>query len=361
MWKNKPLAALLLAVLVGACGALTVAADSELISQDQIKADTVNYVTAEVEYGDIVRTQSCGAAEFDPIRKRVIYTGKTGVFVKFVADRSGNIKAGDIIAEISVNVDEVAIAEKELKLQRIREELQSGTTSRSEEIAELTKARESAADDYSYRKQTVKIQIRQAELEKFIYEKNSEIAGLEEELQEMYADREPFYVRSPIDGKLSNSVYFHQGDVMKNGDEVCTVIDDSVKMVKCPETEFYYGKEATVASSKNKGDNVLRGKVVISSSVIPDSTGSFSIISPENADTYTGGWNFMTASTNILEMKNVLLIPNQAKDTDMTNDYATVLGADGVLHKRKIKLFLNSQKSTWVLNGLKEGDVVIAD
>ena len=327
MWKNKSLTALLLAAVLLLGMTVTASAESELISPDQIKTDTVNYSTQVVQRGDITRYENCGTAEFHPLSYRLLYTGKTGVFVQMISSRTGQVKAGEKIAEFKINVDEVAVAEKELKLQRTKEDLARGSASRQEEIMEMMTAREDAPNDYSYQKQTVQIQIKQVELEQFIFQTNSAIADLEAELSELYADREPFYVISPIDGDISDVVYFHEGDVIKTGDPVCTVTDESIKMVRCVDNEFRYGMEAEVSSSKTKGQYELQGHVVMSSAVIPDSQKKFTYIEIDNVDEYTGSWMFLTARVKAVDIQNVLIIPNRARSTDTKDYYVTKLGS----------------------------------
>jgi len=361
MWKNKSVIALLLsASLLMAC-TLTVSAGSELIGPEEMKADTVNYTTAEAAYGDLVKTQTSPGSEYRAKSTTMLYSGKTAVYVQMVSDRSGTVKAGDPIMEIAIIVDEVALAEKELKLTRMQEDWESGRASREQTIADMMEARNSAPDDYSYRKQTVQIQIRQVELEQYNYNTGKAIQALAEEIDELHADLEPHYIEATMDGSMSGVSYLHEGDIIRSGDAVCTITDTSVRMVRCQEAEYRYGNAVTVTSTRGAGKMSMTGKVVVSSAVIPGSAKTFSIIEIENPEKYTGNWSYLSTTTNELDIKNVLLIPNRAKGSMEVNTYATFLGEDNALHKRNITAFLSSQTHTWVLNGASEGDILVVE
>jgi len=360
MWKNKSLAAILLAFTLFLSMTTAASADSELISPDLIRTDSVSYDTVEVDYGDVAKVQTCGVSEYYPISSMILYQGKQAVFVKQISERTGDVKAGDKIIELSVIVDEVGVAEKELKLQRTKEELQSGTEEREQAIADMAADRESASDTYSYQKQTVKIQIAQVQLEQFTYQKNAEIEALEKELEELYADREPYYVTAPIDGKISGMTYYHEGDIINTGDVVCKITDESYRMVRSLDTGLRFGAKATVMNARKSGSTSMSGRVVMSSAVVPGVQG-FSLIEIDDVEQYTDNWMFLTCKTNAFEMKNVLIIPNDAREEESKVYYATILGEDNVLHRREIKLFLSSQTDSWVLSGLKQGDRVITD
>ena len=358
---NRRITGLFLALIVCLSGSFSVSS-SELIPEKDIREDSASYRTKKAAYGDLKETTMMGSNEYYPVFRKVIYRGPDAVYTGLASEsRAMEVKAGDTIMKVKPIVDEVAVTEKELQLKRLQETYEKEKAEKEKAINDQIKERDKQSDANTIEKMNIRIRISQIELEQYQYSREKEIKDLQEALQEMYQNREETYITAPIDGNVSGMLYVNEGDIIKSGTVICTVTDPSVRMLRTTNTALPFGLKVTAEFSSAQSVYEVPGEVVASTALIPTlAPGPFAQIEITESDD-TKGKSFRSPRIEALklELKNVLLIPNSAKELDQGNTFVTVLGPDNQPHKRFIQIGVSGNSDTWVLNGLSEGEEVI--
>lgn len=354
--------------------ALTVHADSELIPADEIKADTVNYKTAEASFDSFALNEKTQGSVYFPLRTAVLYEGENARYVKSLVSTNDDVKAGQPIAKISVETDELLLTETELKLTRSKEDFETGKADREKELKELRTKYTTIADELERQKASLNIQRKEIELQKYTYEQERLIADQEKELEKLNAKNDVQYIYAPISGSVSDIVYFREGDLIRSGTEVCTIADLSVALVYA-QAAFPYGSTVKLTTNVQKQSYELPGTVVVAPNVfsaVPSNASLIEVkldelgISMDQLGMLRGRDFDMIryARLNVegysMVLDNVLTIPQNTIVMEGGIPYVTIVDPDGsTTHKRAIQLGATNQKTAWVISGMKEGDKAV--
>ena len=145
MFRNK------LCLLICLCLPLAsaLAESPYLISEEMIVAETVNYSkTATIELGAYERDYNASASEFYPYTYTLATEVNNASFLKYHVARSQQVKAGDLLATFTLDVDEAATASARLSLERARKEYETGIQEKREAISEQLEALSAIRDPY---------------------------------------------------------------------------------------------------------------------------------------------------------------------------------------------------------------------
>ena len=116
MWRSKFLCALACLCLGASCAQ---AQSESLISQDMIKAETVNYQnTVVAENGVFERSYSARGSLYYPHTYELFCETENATFVEYTVARRQEVKKGDVLAVFHVERDEVALASAKLALEK---------------------------------------------------------------------------------------------------------------------------------------------------------------------------------------------------------------------------------------------------
>ena len=121
MCRIKRLFSVSLSLALLFTGTVTLA-DSELIPEDQIVADSVNYNTTTVTKGEILIDGSTYGNAYIPVQQTILYEGETAAFSEFLVSRNDTVEKDQPIMAVTIEVDEILLEEKELALTRARED-----------------------------------------------------------------------------------------------------------------------------------------------------------------------------------------------------------------------------------------------
>ncbi len=345
-----------------------VLADDEIIPQEEIKADSVNYETAEVTYGDVTTPVSGTGYEYYPMQQTILYEGETCLYVGTVAERGQYVEKGDPLFEIEMLFDDVALEELELSLTREKEDFETQKTAIQTNIDDLFAEREAYASVYgientTYQKQTIRIQQELLRQELYIFTEEKNIADAEKHIEERKNVRDTKYIYAPSAGTVSDLIYFKPGDRIRDGEMIAIFRDESMSLIKVNDGNFRFGSEVTVTIGGRNNQKSYPGVVVASSQILPGNGDGFALVELEdklNPVMLSGGrWVNIVVEGSKIDLRNVLVIPNSARVTEDQRVYVTKLDEDGTTHRRYIGTGLNSRTDTWVLTGLSEGDIVI--
>ena len=273
------------------------------------------------------------------------------------------VQKGDIIARIQVEEDPVALAEQELKLQRLREKLENV----EDQLEQLD-----IIEVYDeYRNQRTSLNNTLGSLQR-------QIASAEEVLSRMQSDYATGTLRAPISGMVTRVTERKEGALLSSGEVLAAIASpDTVYLsVANAKRNLQYGHELTVTyTDENDQEQQVRGQVVtltpegLSRSLQVDSVyvklegDAAAVMAPVEAkqlSPYLSKVSYEVKSRdNVIE--NVVIVPLKAVTMTEDQTYVTVVNEDGT---RTMRSFIAGGVSTagyWVIEGLEEGMTVCLD
>ncbi len=372
MCRIKRITALLLCLLICLVPGTLMTAASELIPDDEIVQDIANYETFTARVGDMTGTTSSTGFSFLSVDYNLIYKGDDVYYLEALVQANDVVEAGDPLIRIRSEIDTVALAEKELKIRRLAEELQRGRDERTKEITELS-YKKWEGDAIQRKKTANRLDRLNVELERYVYEKERSISVLQDEAEEMKEKAAVEYIYSPYSGSVTNLEYFSENTMISNGTQLMEIRGESTLLARVPAT-FRYGEDI-IFNATSVGMGSFQGKAIVSENAMPDANLKGTIIAIDvdektqkniiNRIMNTPGRDLSYAmrSVNIegvgVDLKNVLVIPAGAKENDSGKSYVSVLGDDQMIHRRAITVGALTKDWIWVVQGLSEGDKVI--
>ena len=372
MCRIKRLFSVSLSLALLFTGTVTLA-DSELIPEDQIVADSVNYNTTTVTKGEILIDGSTYGNAYIPVQQTILYEGETAAFSEFLVSRNDTVEKDQPIMAVTIEVDEILLEEKELALTRAREDYAAELKNYDKEIVKAQKSYNEAEDDWGRKAANLSLRKLRLQREKCVYEWDRSIAEKEEELEELHANQETIYVTAPVSGTIYELSHYNEDDPVRSGAAIGVIADLTSALVKVTTSEFPYGSEVSASVSVGREQYSVPGTVVVSSASIEDSSDEFSLINLDLSsvlDLPSVGSGLIQLVSNLgrtgikmegntVNLSNISVIPTKAITDEDDNDYVTILDADGDLHKRYIRTGLSNKDYTWVLLGLSEDDLIV--
>lgn len=354
------ISAMLMALLLMCLPAL---AESEnLISQDMIKADTVNYNAETVQPGAFERSVSNGGTEYYPHTTTLSVEVSGARFGEYLVSRGDEVKKGDVLATFTLDVDEAGIASLELELERAKADLDDAIADAEESALEMQRSLLSAADSYEKELIQLKVQRAQIALEQYVFAQERTIAELEERIAEALAEQEGSVMVAPEDGVILEMEFKRTGESVREGENLIVMYrpDGMLLAVDNAEGSFRYGMEVVVEVGANKNRVQLPGRVVGADTLIPTMERSgvayvqFEL--PED-----GKLTRPTVEGLSVSVDNVLTVSRSAVELDGGKYFVTKL-VNGVPQKRYVNAVVNvGVRRIWVLQGLAEGDEIIIE
>ena len=360
MSRNKRLAlfvALLLALSVRTGLA------SSLIAPDQIVADDVKYKTSVARYGELTRTVSAQGGIYYPRTENVVYQGDQAAYVATLVKRNQEVRAGDPIFQVSIQYDAVTMAELELNIQRTQEDLDAGVKARQEEIDDMMITIASTSDPYA--RQVMELQLKQARIRLSQFENQQQYAldNYRRRVDELNAQRAEETICAPVDGVVTETTYFKEGEPIYSGTQLCVIARTDVMLIYAREAKFRYGMAVEIEMGPARQRVTTTGRVVAAANVIGGLETDMVLIEPDDPEIFRDTkTNNIVVRGNAIDLKDVLIIDRKAAVITGGKYQVTILTDDGVTHKRYIVHgMLPLQDGLWVLQGLNEGDTVIID
>ena len=261
------------------------------------------------------------------------------VLVEYKVQHFSSVKAGDVIATVKVEGDEVALYEKQRELSRQQQRLKDAQKAGNDAEAER-------------RKET--------------------IAALQEELAEIRKDYATTEIRTEIGGIVVGLADVKAGGVFSPNSVVAVVADESKSYitVRDDNKQLILGntvnisyKTQTFQSGEAEGTVVTATEMGMSSRLVSDSTYirlSEEAMNQLSADAAIDPMGFMmrttyTVSAQARMMDNVIVIPRTVVWSTNGNYYVYVREADGTVRPRSFIPGGSDMTRFWVLEGLEEG------
>ncbi len=363
MSRSKAALALLVCLLLGLSTAH--AGQPSLITQEMMQAETAASQNAvEAKLGVYEKLNNASAEEFYP---HTYYLGtdmSNAYFAEYHVTRRQEVQAGQVLATFTLDMDEEKYASTQLALERTQREYARGKELRLEEIDLLLEQQLGITD--LYERELMELRIRRAKLvyEQYCYQQQNLIIGYEEQLAEMDEQSRRTQLVAPFDGIVSDLTYKRVGERIYAYEPLVTIYREADMLLRIANKDqnFRYGMTVTVTSGAKANQQVFEGHVVAADDLLPESRRQgYALIKlvPNEAGSKPR-YSSIKVSGATQQLSNVLLIPRKAAALD-GGKYYVETPMNGSVQKRYVNIGLMNNTSAWVVQGLNEGDQVIAD
>ena len=361
MLRNKLCLLLCLCLMAVSAAA---AESPNLLAEELIQTETVNYdKSVKVETADYTRTNNASASAYYPYTYTIGPEVNNASFLEYHVTRSQKVKAGDILATFTLDVDEAAMASVKLSLERTREDYQLGEEKKREEIAQLISEQTGVRDLYERELMTLRIQRAQVAYEQYCYQQECSIAQLEEELAEMEEASKECYLYAPYDGIITGITYKREGERVYANEGLITMYreDGMLLAIGNGQLNFRYGMPVTVKIGVKTDQKEFKGRVVAADNILPENRRKgYAFIELEPFEGEKPRLNRMTATCVSEHVGSVMIIPRKTVTLEGGKYYVECL-VNGAVQKRYINIGLQNVSNAWVLQGLQPGDTIMID
>lgn len=291
-------------------------------------AEAVRYEIAEAQYMDLSDTQSMGVTIGYPYAVYLTYPADAQV-MSFSALKGRAVTEGEVLAELDSSGLDYDISNQQTIVNAAYQSSLSGGRA-----AQL-----------------------QYEIEQM-------------KLDMMLAEKESYIIKAPFDGIISQTQAVSEGSDVTAGMLCCAVSELSKTEVYLEgggASQFHYGQkvrikidndyyDATVAQAPDYAPATAYGSAA--GRVVFDlGEGVMDKIIEENAMAVSAGWATVYVTT---ERKNVLAVPDSAVKTSGSESFVTLVDGEE-RYKLKVTIGASLGGYTEILNGIAEGDIVIAE
>lgn len=289
--------------------------------------------------------------------------GIKATFGEYVAEYFQYVEEGDVIATVHTSVDEIALEEAKLKLQRLEERYQTAEEQMNEDLQTISDNKHYAYD--AHKSELLDIDYKQRQLD-WEYEKENyeiQIADAKEELQKLTRVGAVYEVKATMSGYVTYSRKYAAGTELKDGDYICHIMNSNVvyAVTDSQADQFHYGMKVifdntnglTPGTVVNGGSWALYGNLDTNNVIFRLD------FEQDISELDRTGLNNLVLKGNLKEMKNVILIPKKAVTVEENEYFVTVLKEDGSLLKTEFIPGGSNVENYWVLEGLTEGMKIV--
>ncbi|MBE5767332.1 MAG: hypothetical protein E7335_09250 [Clostridiales bacterium] len=362
MSRTKFIACILLITLFLPSLAYAVQSDN-LIDEERIQTNSANYVTETVRRGTYERVYSSGAKEYYPYKYKLSFDIPGAKFGEYKVVRGDKVKAGDVLATFTLETDEIAMTSKRLSLSRMQESFEAEKLARENELFAMREQLSCVSDRFDREILQLRIERKELELERYIYDQNYQIESLAAEIAEIEAHQQNTQLVSPVDAVISKINYKRTADPVSPGEILIEMYstDGMLMIIENPSSHFRYGMDVQIEIGSSKERSFVTGRVVAADTLVPEGerTGyAYIKLDPYDEETVRFTNPIAKASTYYLE--NVLLLSHKALVLDGGKYYVHKL-VDGMVQKRFVQYIINNGTDAWMLEGVSEGETLIID
>lgn len=289
--------------------------------------------------------------------------GMTARLGEYKAEYMQYVDVGDVLATVYTEVDEIAINEAKVNLQRLQERYQAAQDQAAEDLKVLDEEGYRVYNDYDRKIHLIKIEQRQLawENEKYNYERR--IADAKERLGKLTEVGEVHEIKADTAGYVYYTTRHKAGKELKDGDYICHIMSSNVVYTSTEQQAdyFHYGMEVafdnrnglTPAKVTNGGSWILYGNLDTKKTIFRLE------FDKDVSELDQTGLNNLVLKASLKTVENVIVIPKKAVEVEDDEYFVTVLKEDGTLLKTEFLPGGSDVDNYWVLDGLTEGMQIV--
>lgn len=284
-------------------------------------------------------------------------------FISLEVRRMQEVKKGDVIAKVRMEIDDIDLEELNIRLTRLEESYQ-------EAVDAYLKSQEDLMNEYvmtSIRAQIRDLRYQKAELNfgrtNANYQK--QISELKKQISELKKNQKITEIVAPEDGYIMSISYNKTGDKLNNGQVLATYVTSDQICLEFEDTLLHYGYGMTCNLNVYVDRTIQNGNANVVSVSGKQLTAAWNrkstkLKSDIPADKLLKSNDIMAVGeTNV--MNHVLLVPFDAVEKKGEYTYVVVLREDGKLEKRSFIAGGNNSQYYWVFDGLTEGTQIVIE
>ncbi len=355
-----PALLLLAAAALGGCG--DSAQEEPAYDKDLLAPEQANYETVQAGNGEYIRTAGGSMRLYYPVTAELRWEEGSARFREILVRKGQEVKAGDSLAVFDIDVSRADREALALSLARAIEDAELGKQERLTAMEEAgEKLQELAGHELNIAR--LRMEKAQAEYEQFVYQSEREIARLRESLEEIDQEIADDTLFAPFDGVIDTVASYNPGDPatkdivvvsMHSTDRFYLVAEDASGRLR-------YNAEVTVEAGRRNDRKTYEGRVVAAPSILPSSVprgmALVELYGDVPVEKLEGNLQYQF---NVEELQDVLLVDWGALDSEKGKNFVYVL-EDDMVQKRYVVPGMNNREKVWILDGLHEGQTVIAD
>lgn len=340
------------------------ASDEDLYLEALSEEISDNTRTTQVERGDFIVSKTAKGKLTTQDQTRIYNTFDIGTveFVKFSQSIGTYVNKGDKLAELKIVIDETAVKELEMRIDRAEENLTIYIEENKELIKEYDRIRKQSTDAeerelaaLAYDRLAVSYDTEKEQREEEIEKMKNEFAGYQE-------INETEYITAPCSGIFGELADLHVKDTLFPGSYIGTVYDISkvIVYVTSSSDELRYNMPVKITQTHGSKAIILDGTVI----TYRNAAMNADLRSPVSMVLLTGDpkelsmMNEVTVSYQNKRMENVLMISKNAVYGDSNGYYVNIL-QDGMSCKRYVTYGGENLEKAWIVSGLEEGDICL--
>lgn len=323
--------------------------------------EKINDKTVQPELGEYIKSVSVEAAVYYPKAADLFCEIENAFIKEILVKQRQEVKEGDALLTFDIKVSEADIQELSLKLERHLEDAEREKEERISEISHVQSEAEGLAGD-ELELALLKEKILQAEYDEFVYLSEYQAAQYEEQIESLQLEIENNTVTAPFDGVIDYVGPYNAGDQVREGqllvkmhadEKYCLAVEDIAGNLR-------YNMDITVTAGPKNDTKTYHGKVVTAYNVLTsDIPEGKVLIRLEDAAAEEELQVGLTCHADVEKLQDVLVLDRKLIGLEEEKSYVSVLDGE-TIQKRYIVEGLRNTKHVWVVDGLSEGQKVIA-
>lgn len=362
MSKNKAVSVILLTMimLLSACQGST--QEQSLISDELLLPEQTNYSVTQVQKSTYKNTAQGPANLIYPVYADLSLETEGARFKEKFVQLGDQVKKGDVLATFDIEVNSIELQDMQLRLKRAKDELDEGCQERMTEIRKAERRTEYLVSD---EQKIAKLELEklQIDYEQFVYQKEIEIARIQEDIAEMQEATLNNTLVAPFDGVIRSVGLYNEGDRIEADDIILSMYSSDQFLLRVSDSfdKLRYNMEVTVTAGRSNNKQEYTGKVIaapnILSSSIPMNYALIELEGEVSQELLAMAAQF-TCFTE--EIDDVLMVDRSAVRNENGDSYVYLL-EDDIAKKRYVVAGERNKSGVWILDGLTEGQTLILD
>lgn len=332
-----------------------------------------SYIIHDVTEGTFIQEYTANGQFYiqDSVAAYAEYEYGTMLFDKLLKSTGDYVEAGEVIAQVHIDVSEADLTAARLAIQRMEERVEADRLMYEKEDAKLKREvysmSASTAQNVAIRNYEATLEYHRQDLEA----QNKAIVRAKENLAKMEEADALTEIKAPISGYIKDVPTLVYGRVIPNK-MIIGVLEpqkSGILIVNNEGNAFRYGKEVEIVCKKEDFEKEFTGVVITPSqasvaSQASDRKACVRLDEEGAAFLQDNKVNTIEVTVRTIEQENALMVKMGAleldeKDKDKNTAYATIVQEDGSFLKKKVVLGGMNEECYWVLEGISATDKIV--